>query len=37
MARKFGNRKQISKNVNDYMIGIMAPSGWGKTTLMYET
>ena len=35
--RKFGNRKCISKNVNDYMIGIMAPSGWGKTTLMYET
>lgn len=37
MARKFGNRKSISKNINDYMIGIMAPSGWGKTTLMYET
>ena len=37
MARKFGNRKSVSKNANDYMIGIMAPSGWGKTTLMYET
>lgn len=37
MARKFGNRKKISKNVNDFMIGIMGPSGWGKTTLMYET
>ena len=37
MARKFGNRKKISKNINDFMIGIMAPSGWGKTTLMYET
>lgn len=37
MARKFGNRKRISKNVNDFMIGIMGPSGWGKTTLMYET
>ena len=37
MGRKFGNRKSVSKNVNDYMIGIMAPSGWGKTTLMYET
>ena len=36
MARKFGNRKKISKNVNDFMIGIMGPSGWGKTTLMYE-
>lgn len=36
MARKFGNRKSVSKNINDYMIGIMAPSGWGKTTLMYE-
>lgn len=37
MARKFGNRKKISKNINDFMIGIMGPSGWGKTTLMYET
>ena len=37
MARKFGNRKKVSKNINDYMVGIMAPSGWGKTTLMYET
>lgn len=37
MARKFGNRKKVSQNVNDFMIGIMAPSGWGKTTLMYET
>lgn len=36
MARKFGNRKRISKNINDFMIGIMGPSGWGKTTLMYE-
>jgi hypothetical protein len=37
MARKFGNRKTVSQNINDYMIGIMAPSGWGKTTLMYES
>ena len=37
MARKFGNRKKISKDINDFMIGIMGPSGWGKTTLMYET
>lgn len=37
MARKFGNRKKMSQNINDFMIGIMAPSGWGKTTLMYET
>ena len=36
MPRKFGNRKKVSKNVNDFMIGIMGPSGWGKTTLMYE-
>lgn len=36
MARKFGNRKKISNNINDFMIGIMGPSGWGKTTLMYE-
>ena len=37
MARKFGNRKKVSRNVNDFMIGIMGPSGWGKTTLLYET
>lgn len=37
MARKFGNRKKISQNINDFMIGIMGPSGWGKTTLLYET
>lgn len=35
--RKFGNRKKISTNINDFMIGIMGPSGWGKTTLLYLT
>lgn len=33
---KFGKRVSVSTNINDYMIGIMAPSGFGKTTLMYQ-
>lgn len=36
MARKFGQRVEVSTNMSDYMIGIMAPSGFGKTTLMYQ-
>ena len=31
---KFGKKTVVSKNMGDYMIGIMAPSGFGKTTLM---
>lgn len=33
---KFGKRVVVSNNINDYMIGIMAPSGYGKSTLMYK-
>ena len=33
---KFGKKVTVSTNINDYMIGIMGPSGFGKTTLMYE-
>lgn len=33
---KFGKKVTVSTNMNDYMIGVMAPSGFGKTTLMYE-
>jgi hypothetical protein len=33
---KFGKKVTVSTNLNDYMIGVMAPSGFGKTTLMYE-
>lgn len=34
---KFGKKVSISKNMNDFMIGVMGPSGFGKTTLMYKT
>jgi hypothetical protein len=33
---KFGKKVTVSTNINDYMIGVMAPSGFGKTTLMYQ-
>ncbi len=33
---KFGKKVSVSTNINDYMVGIMAPSGFGKTTLMYQ-
>jgi hypothetical protein len=36
MARKFGSKVTVSRNMNDFMIGVMAPSGYGKSTLMYK-
>lgn len=33
---KFGKKVSVSTNLNDFMIGVMAPSGFGKTTLMYQ-
>lgn len=33
---KFGKKVTVSTKINDYMIGVMAPSGFGKTTLMYQ-
>lgn len=33
---KFGKKNVVSSDLSSYMIGIMAPSGFGKTTLMYE-
>lgn len=33
---KYGKKVSVSTNINDYMIGVMAPSGFGKTTLMYQ-
>ena len=33
---KFGKKVVVSKNMNDFMIGVMAPSGYGKSTLMYK-
>ena len=33
---KYGKKVSVSNNLNDFMIGVMAPSGFGKTTLMYQ-
>ena len=33
---KFGRKVNVSSNLSDYMIGFLAPSGFGKTTLMYQ-
>lgn len=33
---KFGRRVNVATDLSKYMIGIMAPSGFGKTTLMYQ-
>lgn len=34
---KYGKKVVVSNQLNDFMVGVMAPSGFGKTTLMYET
>ena len=34
---KFGKKNTVSSALNDYMIGIIGQSGWGKSTLMYKT
>lgn len=34
MAR-FGKKVVVSKNMSDFMLGLVAPSGFGKSTLMY--
>jgi GTPase SAR1 family protein len=33
---KFGRRVNVETDLSKYMIGVMAPSGFGKTTLMYQ-
>ena len=33
---KFGKKVNVSTDLSNYMIGIMGPSGFGKTTLMYQ-
>jgi len=33
---KFGRKVNVATDLSKYMIGVMAPSGFGKTTLMYE-
>lgn len=34
---KFGKKNVVSTNLNNYMIGIIGPAGFGKSTLMYQT
>lgn len=33
---KFGKRVNVTTDLSKYMIGVMGPSGFGKTTLMYQ-
>lgn len=33
---KFGKRVNVATDLSKYMVGVMAPSGFGKTTLMYQ-
>lgn len=33
---KFGKKVSVRKGMENYMIGVMAPSGFGKTTLLYK-
>ena len=33
---KFGKRVNVATDLSKFMMGVMAPSGFGKTTLMYQ-
>lgn len=33
---KFGKKKVVKKGMENFMIGVMGPSGFGKSTLMYQ-
>lgn len=33
---KFGKKVNVATDLSKYMIGVMGPSGFGKTTLMYQ-
>ena len=33
---KFGKKVEVSEDMNRYTIGMLGPSGFGKTTLMYQ-
>ena len=34
---KFGKKNEVSSDLSNYMLGIIGPSGFGKSTLMYQT
>lgn len=36
MGRKFGKKNIVSNDMSSFIVGVVAPSGWGKSTLMYE-
>lgn len=33
---KFGKKVEVSTDLSQYMVGVLAPSGYGKSTLMYQ-
>ena len=33
---KFGKKNIVSNDMSSFIVGVVAPSGWGKSTLMYE-
>lgn len=33
---KYGKKNVVSNDMSNFIIGVVAPSGWGKSTLMYE-
>lgn len=33
---KFGKKNVVSNDMSSFIVGVVAPSGWGKSTLMYE-
>lgn len=33
---KFGKKVKVSTDLSSYILGILSPSGWGKSTLMYK-
>lgn len=36
MARKFGKKVVVNNDMSSFLIGVIAPAGWGKSTLLYQ-
>ena len=34
---KYGKKVVVNNDMSRFIVGVVAPSGWGKSTLMYET